>query len=109
MSVNHLDIQYMFQNNWTEDYVELYDATKRMEKEPYFTAVDDAVILPTKSTKGFSWGLGGVLDCDGEFVEESAVGYNAFGGGIHILKTGKKFFMRRLFLLGSSRNIGATF
>lgn len=41
--------------------------------------VDNGIILPTIEDSNKLWGIGGVLNSDGEFVEESSSGY-LFGG-----------------------------
>ena len=82
MNADTFDTLYMFQNSWTQDYRKLYDSINRIEETPYLTIVDNALVLPTKPSDELSWGWGGVMDGNDNFVKKSAVGKNAYGEAV---------------------------
>jgi len=61
---------------------------------PSITCIDNPTILPKKNKKGGPvWGLGGVIDKDDAFIEESAHlnGWSQFGGAYEYDKTSTVF------------------
>ena len=62
-------------------YAQLYDNKKSFldVNKPSVRIIKNGVILPAKPEEGMPWGLGGVVDSNGEFIEESRTDIT-FGG-----------------------------
>ena len=72
--------QYRFKTNSTDEFDKYLSQNQRMQNDPYIKEIDDGLVLPSKSINGGpAWGLGGVIDKNGHFVEESRV-ETGFGG-----------------------------
>ena len=76
--MNDFETRYMNKNVWTQKAIDFYDENHLDHNSAYVKTISNG-LLQTKKNGMFPWGIGGCLDENGRFVEESSV-YNAFGG-----------------------------
>ena len=76
--MNDFETRYMNKNVWTQKAIDFYDENHLDHNSAYVKKISNGFLLPQKNGV-FPWGIGGCLDENGRFVEESSV-YNAFGG-----------------------------
>lgn len=74
-----MNTRYMYRNKWTDEHAFYYSKDYESYDEPYLKVIKNGTILPTIPAEGLHWGAGGVLDENDDFVQESSVGYRAFG------------------------------
>lgn len=70
---------YMYNNKANRRFEEEVKKKHERKSPVGVVEVENAVILPTKFTKERSWGLGGVIDKYGQFVEMSGIPFH-YGG-----------------------------
>ena len=77
--MSKLNTKYMYHNEWLSEYEELTSRNYVTTDTPFMTIIDSGTILPCKESDQKVWGIGGVVDCTGKYVDASTIG-NAFGG-----------------------------
>lgn len=79
-----MNCEYMYENTFTSEYRKLMDVNYELKEYPTLIEVNNAFILPLKKCNNYlSWGCGGVLNEDKEYISISGV-KSAFGGGIFV-------------------------
>lgn len=72
--------KYLYKTKWNKAILDYYNANQEMQSEPYILTIDYGIILPSLCTRDSpNWGLGGLVDSNGNFIEESK-SETAFGG-----------------------------
>lgn len=71
-------IQYMHLNNYTDEYLEQLKNTYESNEPLKFDTYSKVTILPAKEDIKRPWGVGGVLDSDGNYI--STYENHVFGG-----------------------------
>ena len=75
-----IDSRYLYDNHWAQELAEASARGYEVREAPRALVIEDGTILPTKRSPEKTWGIGGALDADGNFVDDSRVGVSSFGG-----------------------------
>ena len=70
--MNDFETRYMNKNVWTQKAIDFYDENHLDHNSAYVKTISNGFLLPQKNGV-FPWGIGGCLDENGRFVEESSV------------------------------------
>ena len=101
--MNDYETRYMNENVWTQKAMDFYNENHLDHNSTYIKKISNGILLPQKNGV-FPWGIGGCLDENGRFVEESSV-YNAFGGkyeynenSVEQIESFENFFISKVFV-----------
>lgn len=74
-----IEQRYLYRNTWSDAFVAECKKSHEAIEEPHIINIEKGVLLPALADRKKPWGIGGVLDQNGGFVDESRLD-DSFGG-----------------------------
>lgn len=97
--IKEFNTKYMYENEWTLKHKKMYEEDHEDKNGSYIKEIDEGYLLPERPLgEGKHWGIGGCLDKNKNFIEESEI-VGAFGGAYDFDSTNIKYLDETIFFI----------